>query len=66
MHICNTGQTSSWGLPAELYMNEIDEDATVKIWIAAKVSETDQLFFDDVTIDVDKPDLVLEVTGCSQ
>ena len=47
-------------------MNEIDEDATVKIWIAAKVSETDQLFFDDVTIDVDKPDLVLEVTGCSQ
>ena len=44
-------------------MNTIDEDATVKIWVAAKVQETDQLFFDDTTIDVDKPDLIVEASS---
>ena len=45
----------------EMYMNTVDEDAIVKIWIAAKVASTGQVFFDAINFPIDKPDIEVEV-----
>ena len=45
----------------ETYMNSVDEDAIVKIWIAAKVAAIGQVFFDAINFPIDKPDIEIEV-----
>ena len=39
----------------------INEDDKLKVYVTAKVVETDQFFTQNEIYDLDKPDLVLEV-----
>ena len=55
------GKELGWRLPASSYLNMINEDAKLKVYVTAKVVETDQFFTQNEIYDLDKPDLVLEV-----
>ena len=45
----------------------IADDATIKIYVTAKVKETEQFFAKDEIYQIDKPDIELKVRGhCSR
>ena len=51
-------------LPAEGYLNVLKSDAYAKIFVSARVTETQQFFLMEKTLQVNKPDLELQVRAC--
>ena len=51
-------------LPAEGYLNVLKSDAYAKIFVSARVTETKQFFLMEKTLQVNKPDLELQVRAC--
>ncbi|ELU05871.1 hypothetical protein CAPTEDRAFT_125845, partial [Capitella teleta] len=50
-----------WTREAKTYFNLLDEDATIGVYVMAKVQETGQVFTDRESFWVDKPDLDVSV-----
>lgn len=49
-------------LRGSLYLNTIDEDANVKFSIFAKVEETNQVFYKEQMVNIEKPEPLLKVS----
>ena len=60
-HDIFSGKEVGWKLPVTSYINMINDDAKVKVYVTAKVVETGQFFAKHDIYDIEKPDLDIKV-----
>lgn len=53
----------TWNLEPASYLNKLDEDASLSVHAMAQVKQTAQIFTDQQTYELQKPDLQVEVTS---
>ena len=51
-----------WTVEGVDYLNQLDEDANLGVYIMATVKETGQIYTHDDTLEVDMPELMLKVS----
>ena len=50
-----------WRLKAKDYLNIVDEDAMINIFVVSEVKQTKQIFVQEDTFSLKKPDLSMQV-----